>query len=44
MKIMALNAYENDGSERLWKWLWLWTPMKIVALNAYENDGSFEQL
>ena len=36
---MALNAYENDGFERLWKW-WLWTPMKMVALQAYENGGS----
>ena len=44
MKMMALNAYENDGGyERLWKW-WLWTLMKIVALNAYENDGGFERL
>ena len=46
-KIVALNAYENDGyerllkyggCERLWKW-WLWMPLKMVALNAYENDG-----
>ena len=39
MKMVALNAYLNDGSERLWKW-WLWTPMKVVALNAYESGGS----
>ena len=39
MKVMALNAYESDGSERLCKW-WLRTLMKVVALNAYENDGS----
>ena len=39
MQMMALNAYENDGSERLCKW-WLETPMKMVALNAYGNDGS----
>ena len=38
MKMMALNAYENDGSSEH-----LWTPMKIVALNSYENDG-FERL
>ena len=36
---VALNAYENGGSERLWK-CWLWTLMKMVALNAYENGGS----
>ena len=30
MQMMALNAYGNDGSERLWKW-WLRT---------YGNDGS----
>ena len=28
---MALNAYGNDGFERL---------CKMMALNAYENDGS----
>ena len=44
MKMVALNAYENGayencGSERLWKW-WLWMPMKMVALNTYENGGS----
>ena len=41
--VVALNAYENSGSERLWKW-WLWTSMKmVVALNAYKNGG-FERL
>ena len=39
MKMMAVNAYESDGSERLRKW-WLWTPMKMVALNTYESGGS----
>ena len=39
MKVVALNAYKNDGSEHLWK-LWVGTPMKMVALNAYEKDGS----
>ena len=34
---MALKAYENDGSEHLWKW-WLWTPMGMMALNVYVND------
>ena len=33
--MMALNAYENGGSER---------PMKMVALNAYENGGGSERL
>ena len=43
MEMVALNAYGNGGSERLWKW-WLWMPIKIVmALNAYEN-GVFERL
>ena len=38
MKMVALNAYENDGdSERLCKW-WLWMPMKMMALNVYVND------
>ena len=37
MQMVALNAYENDGSKRLWIW-WLWMPMKIMALNVYEND------
>ena len=42
-KIVALNAYENDGgSERLWKW-WLWTPMQMVALNAYASGGGSER-
>ena len=36
---MALNTYENGGSERLWEW-WLWMPMRVMALNTYENDGS----
>ena len=48
--MMALKAYENDGSEgyenggseRLWKWKLL-TPLQMVALNAYENDD-FERL
>ena len=34
MRMMALNAYVNDGSERLWK---------LVALNAYV-DGGFGRL
>ena len=40
MKMVALNAYENDSSACLWKWWWLLAPLKMVALNAYENDGS----
>ena len=37
MKRMALNAYENYGFERLWKW-WLWKPRKmVVTLNTYEK-------
>ena len=39
MKMMALNAYENDGSERLWKW-WLYMLMRVMDLNAYVNGGS----
>ena len=31
MQMMALNAYENDGSER---------QTEMVALNAYANDDS----
>ena len=43
MKVVALNAYVNGGSERLCKW-WLLTPMKmVVALNAYENGGGSER-
>ena len=38
-KMVALNAYANDGSECLCKW-WLWTPMETMALNAYGNGGS----
>ena len=43
MKMIALNAYENGGSECLWKW-WLWMRMKMMALSAYENDGAFERI
>ena len=43
-KMVALNAYGNAGSERLWKWWWLCTPMEMVALNAYENGGGFKHL
>ena len=42
MKMVALNAYEKDGSGRLGKWL-LSTPMKMMAVNTYESDG-FERL
>ena len=38
-EMAGLNAYENVGSERLWKWR-LWTAMKMMAWNTYENDGS----
>ena len=31
MKAVALNAYENGGSERI---------LKMVALNAYGNGSS----
>ena len=41
--MVALNAYENGGSERLWKWR-LSTPMKMMDLNAYESDGGYERL
>ena len=37
--MVALNAYENDGSKRLWKW-WLLTSIKMLELNAYESGGS----
>ena len=43
MKMLALNAYEKDGSERLLKW-WLRMTMKMMALNAYENDDVSDRL
>ena len=37
MKMVAMNTYERNGFEHLWKW-WLWTLMKVMALNAYGSE------
>ena len=37
-KVVALNAYKENGSEGLWKW-WLWTPKTVeVVLNAWAGE------